>query len=165
MTRRAERRRPFAPATIAAAITLTVVAAVAGCGSRDLTDATAADLQGQVLTVSTASAAGDLPAARTALDELSSAVTSAAARGDLTAERQGVVEAAITAVAADLADLEAQAAEATAEAEAAATAAAAAEQAAAEQAAAEKEAADQAAADEEEDRPGPEQKGPKDKDD
>lgn len=153
---RGRRRLPRTTAAVLGAVGLTLVLTT-GCGAQnpDLADSAAAQLQAQVLSVSTASAAGDLPAARTALDALGSAVAAAADTGELSAERRGAIESSIAAVAADLTALEAEAARASAE------------QAAAEQAAAEA-AARAAAEDDADESPNPSRKpknDPKDKDD
>ena len=116
------RARPGAVRLITAAI---VVPLLAGCAqpAPDLSPAAATRLQADVLAVSRASAADDLPAARAALAALTKTLASARDGRGLSAERQNVIEASIAAVAADLTALEAQRA-AQAEAQAAADAAA-----------------------------------------
>lgn len=120
-------RRPLraASSVVAAAV---VVGLLAGCADSapDLTDDAATTLQADVLAVSQASAAGDLPAAHAALDTLTGHVASARKRGELSADRQELLAASIVLVSADLTALDQQAAaKARTAAQAAATAAAA----------------------------------------
>ena len=118
------RARPGAVRLVTAAI---VVPLLTGCAQSapDLSPAAATRLQADVLAVSRASAADDLPAARAALAALTKTLASTRDGRGLSAERQNVIEASIAAVAADLTALEAQrAAQAQAQAQAAADAAA-----------------------------------------
>lgn len=116
------RARPGAVRLVTAAI---VVPLLTGCAQSapDLSPAAATRLQADVLAVSRASAADDLPAARAALAALTKTLASTRDGRGLSAERQNVIEASIAAVAADLTALEAQRA-AQAQAQAAADAAA-----------------------------------------
>ncbi|MGV8967906.1 MAG: mucin-associated surface protein [Cellulomonas sp.] len=118
-----------APRTARALTAAIVVGLLAGCAgpTPDLTDDAAARLQADVLEVSRASAGGDLPTARAALDGLTVQLATERAAGGVSAERGQLIDAAIILVAADLSTLEQAAAEAQA---VAAKAAAAAEQAA-----------------------------------
>lgn len=118
-------RRRSAPAVAALVTTTLLTGLLAGCASEpDLTDAAATRLQGAVLEVTRAAAAGDLPTARAALDTLTEQLASERGSGALTPDRAVLVDAAIVLVAADLTALEADAARVQAEAEAAAAAAA-----------------------------------------
>jgi len=103
-----------------------VVGLLAGCAGAapDLTDAAAARLQQDVLEVTRAAAADDLPAARTALDALTAQVAADRSAGTVSAARQAQIEAAIAGVLADVTALE-QAAQAQAAAAAEAAAASA----------------------------------------
>ena len=134
-------RRPRLGSMSAVVALVVTLAVLAGCArsAPDLADDAATRLQQDVLTVTQASAVGDLAAARAALDALTSTVTSGRESGEISAERQTEIEASIAAVSADLATLE----------QAAAAEQASAEKKAAEQAAAEQEAAKQAAAEQE----------------
>ena len=124
-------RRPRLGSMSAVVALVVTLAVLAGCArsAPDLADDAATRLQQDVLTVTQASAVGDLAAARAALDALTSTVTSGRESGEISAERQTEIEASIAAVSADLATLE--------------------QAAAAEQASAEKKAAEQAAAEQE----------------
>ncbi|WP_166870548.1 hypothetical protein [Salinibacterium sp. ZJ450] len=88
-------------------ITLTLAGTLllAGCASNQPTfdPAAAEDLQAGVLSVSEASASGDLQGALTRLDELTVAVNDALARGAITPERHQAIVSAIDLVRADLA--------------------------------------------------------------
>ena len=127
-------RARLASAARRALVALLVVGLLTGCSGAapDLTDAAAARLQQDVLEVTRAAAADDLPAARTALDALTAQVTSDRGAGTLSAARQAQIEAAIAGVLAEVTALEVAAqAQATATATAHAAAAKAQAQAAA----------------------------------
>ena len=123
MTRPARGRSSSAVVLLTTAL---LAGLLSGCAPEpDLTDATATRLQGDVLEVTRAAAAGDLPTARTALDALTAQLATERESGALTPERKVLIDAAIVLVSADLTTLEADAARVQAEAEAAAAEAAA----------------------------------------
>jgi hypothetical protein len=109
-------RRPRALMSTGLATALVMLTLVSGCAhpATDLAAETAAQLQADVLVVSTSSAAGDLAAARAALDTLKQHTASARDGGTLSADRQTRIDDSIALVSADLTALEQQAAQAQA---------------------------------------------------
>jgi hypothetical protein len=103
-------------------VAVLVTGLLTGCAGAapDLTDDAGARLQADVLEVTRAAAANDLPAARTALDALATQLATDRKAGAVSPDRGQLIEASIVLVAADLSTLELAAADAKAAAEAAA---------------------------------------------
>ena len=103
-------------------VAVLVTGLLTGCAGAapDLTDDAGARLQADVLEVTRAAAADDLPAARTALDALAAQLATDRKAGAVSPDRGQLIEASIVLVAADLSTLELAAADAKAAAEAAA---------------------------------------------
>ncbi|WP_407344000.1 hypothetical protein [Pengzhenrongella phosphoraccumulans] len=110
------------------AIAVLVTGLLTGCAGAppDLTDDAGARLQADVLEVTRAAAANDLPSARAALETLTTQLSTDRESGAVSPDRGQLIEASIVLVAADLTSLE----QAEADAKAAATKAAAAKAAA-----------------------------------
>ncbi len=122
VTHRSVTHRAGARLTVAVLVT----GLLAGCAGAepDLTDDAGARLQADVLAVTRAAAADDLPAARAALDTLTTQLAADRKVGAVSADRGQLIEASIVLIAADLTTLELAATDAKAAAAAAATAAA-----------------------------------------
>ncbi|TFD48873.1 hypothetical protein E3T55_12540 [Cryobacterium frigoriphilum] len=96
--------RPRSRLTLFAATALIVVGALSGCSNAPaaLESATADRLQSSVLDVTSAAATGDYETALSLLTAVEADLRTAASAGQVTAERSAEIQAAITAVNADL---------------------------------------------------------------